>query len=217
LVETDDESHLRELLEQLPCCVSSREGVQGEPLNIVLIGQLRDLIPAFLRRNYRDAPAEPRYLFQHPQDVSVSKRGLWVAAQPHLLRAWLTTIRFRGRPVWVCQVSTPLGGRFARATEDGAAPPIDPDVDEARNDLVQDVMYSQSLAKIGFVKGVGRVMALREQETPSGVTYHTDGLRAVLFIEQRPVALSEIEFLGWERLVDHYRRQPGSGESKINP
>jgi len=218
LVETDDESRLRELLEQLPCCTSSKDGVQGEPLNIVLIGQLQDsVVPAFLRRNYRFTPVAPKYVFQRLQDVSVSKRDRWVPAQPHVLRVWLTTIRFSGMPVWIGQVSTPLGGRFARATDDDADSLIDPDVDEARNDLFQDVVYSQYLVKMGFVKGVGRVMASNPRKTPSGGTYHTDGLRAVLVFERRPVALSEIEFLDWERLVDHYRQQFGSGESKTNP
>jgi hypothetical protein len=126
-------------------------------------------------------------------------------------------IRFRGMPVWIGQVSTPLGGRFARATEDGADSLIDPNVDEARNDLIQDVIYSQSLVKVGFVKGVGRVMASNPRTTPSGASYHTDGLRAVLVFEPGHVALSEIKFLGWERLVDHYRQQLGSGEAKTNP
>jgi len=217
VVETDDESHLRELLEQLPCCVSSEDGAQGEPLNVVLVGQLPDLAPAFLRRNYRFTPTDPRDLFQRPQDVSVSKRERWVPAQPHLFRAWLTTIRFRGRPVWIGQVSTPQGGRFARAADDGAPPPVDPDVDEARNDLVQDLIYSQHVAKIGFVQGVGRVMASNPRTAPGGGTYHTDGLRAVLFFEQRPFHLAEIGFLAWERLADHYRQQLGSGESKTDP
>ncbi len=217
LVETDDESHLRELLEQLPCCVSSEDGAQGEPLNVVLVGNLEDAAPAFIRRSYHFAPAAPRYLFQRSQDVSVSKRERWVASQPHLLRAWLTTIRFRGRPVWVAQVGMPLGGRFARTAEDGAPLPIDPDVDEARNDLVQDLIYSQFLAKIGFVQGVGQVMASSPRTTPGGGTYHTDGLRAVLFFEPRPVHLSEIRFLAWEPLADHYRHQVGSGESKTGP
>lgn len=85
--------------------------------------------------------------------------------------------------------------------------PIDPDVDEARNDLAQDVVYSQFLTKLGFVKGVGRVMATRPRTTPTGGTYHTDGLRAVFLFEQRSVALSEIEFFDWERLVDYHRQQ----------
>ncbi|HBX42370.1 MAG TPA: hypothetical protein DEH27_00480 [Deltaproteobacteria bacterium] len=213
VVETDDESHLRELLEQLPCCVTSRNGTQVEPLNLVLIGQITDVGPAFIRRGYRVTPADNRYLFGRPQDFSASKRDLWVAAQPHLFRAWLTPIRFRGIPVWVAQVSSPLGGRFARPAEDGAPLPIDPNVDEARNDLVQDIVYSQFLARIGFVQGVGQVKASAPRTIPGVGSYHTDGLRAVLFIEERPFHLSEIGFLDWERLVDHYRKQVDGGES----
>ncbi|UCD34470.1 MAG: LssY C-terminal domain-containing protein [Nitrospiraceae bacterium] len=213
LVDVDDESRLRELLEQLPCCTSSNEGVQGEPLNIVVIGQLQDLLPAFGRRNFRYTSVVPQYLFQRPQDFSSRKRDRWVTAQPHVLRGWLTTIRFRGMPVWIGQVSTPLGGRFARETDDAAGVLIDPDVDEARNDLIQDLIYSQYLTKLGFVKGVGRVMVSNQRQTPSGGGYHTDGLRAVLIFEQRPVSLSQIGFFEWERLVDHYRQQLDSIES----
>jgi hypothetical protein len=85
-------------------------------------------------------------------------------------------------------------------------------VDETRNNLVQDIIYSQSLIKMGFVKGVGRVMASTPRKLPSGATYHTDGLRAVLMFEKRPVSLSEIEFFEWERLVNHYRQQLDTGE-----
>ena len=212
LIEVEDESRLRELLEQLPCCTSSKDGAQGEPLNIVLIGDIRDISAAFVRRNYRFTPVAPRYVFQRPQDVSVGKRDRWVAAQPQVLRTWLTTIRFQDKPVWIGQVSSPLGGRFARVTEEGKDEHIEPFVDEVRNNLVQDIIYSQSLVKMGFVKGVGRVMASTPRKIYNGSTYHTDGLRAVLMFEKRPVSLSELEFFRWEQLVDHYRQQLDGGE-----
>ncbi len=60
-------------------------------------------------------------------------------------------------------------------------------------------------------------MASSPRTTSGGGTYHTDGLRAVLIFEPRYVPLSAIEFLEWERLVDHYRQQVGSGESKTDP
>lgn len=211
-IEVEDEPRLRELLEKLPCCTSSKDGVQGEPLNIVLIGDIRDISAAFVRRNYRYTPVAPRYVFQRPQDVSVSKRDRWVAAQPQVLRVWLTSIRFQHKNVWIGQVNSPLGGRFARVTEEGKDSYIEPFVDEARNDLAQDIIYSQSLVKMGFVKGVGSVMASTPRKIRNGSIYHTDGLRAVLMFEDRPVSLSEIEFFGWERLVDHYRQQFDIGE-----
>jgi hypothetical protein len=203
LVEVADESHLRELLEGLPCCSSNNEGVQGEPLNIVLIGEINEILPAFRRRNYSYTSVASHYVFQRSQDVSVSKLARWVSEQPHVLRTWLTAIRFQGKPVWIGQVTTPYGGRFAPATDKDKDPPIDPFVDEARNDLIQDVIYSQCLVKMGFVKGVGHIRASNPRKLPGGATYHTDGLRAVLIFGERPVSLSEIEFFNWERLADH--------------
>ena len=205
----EDESRLRMLLEQLPCCTSSKDGEQGEPLNFVLIGEFNEIFPAFVHRNYRYTEVIPQYVFGRPQDISGRKRDRWVAAQPHIVRFWLTTIRFRGEPVWVGQVSTPLGGRFVRKETSQTSMPIDPDVDAARNDVIQDMVYSQFLTKLGFVKGVGRVMASQPRTTASGATYHTDGLRAVFLFEQRFVSISEIEFFDWERLIDHNRRQYG--------
>jgi hypothetical protein len=211
-IEVKNETRLREMLEKLPCCTSSKDGVQGAPLNVVLIGDIHDISAAFVRRNYRYTPVVPRYVFQRPQDVSVSKRDRWVAAQPQVLRVWLTTIRFQDKPVWIGQISSPLGGRFARVTEEGKDEYIEPFVDETRDNLVQDIIYSQSLLKMGFVKALGRVMASTPRKLPSGATYHTDGLRAVLLFEKRPISLSEIEFFGWEQLVDHYRRQIDGGK-----
>ena len=96
-------------------------------------------------------------------------------------------------------------------------PPIEPDVDESRNDLIQDTIYSQSLVKLGFVKGVGRAMASQPRQIPGAGIYHTDGLRAVLFFEKRPVSLAQIEFLDWERLMDYYRKQLDDGNSVTHP
>jgi hypothetical protein len=92
----------------------------------------------------------------------------------------------------------PRGGRFAASNGPSPTSPsgVDPDVDEARNGLVQDLIYSQSLAKIGFVK------AFRNRAMPVDSSYRTDGLRAVLLFTDEPVSLQEIDFFDWERLVD---------------
>jgi hypothetical protein len=207
IVAVEEEEQLRELLEQLPCCTSNEDGVQSEPLNIVLIGNLEDLYAAFGRRNYRHAQVDSRYVFQRPQGVSASKRDRWVPAQPHVLRAWLTTIRFQDKPVWIGQVSTQLGGRFASTTGGGTGSSIEPFVDESRNDVIQDIIFSQSLVKMGFVQGVGLVTTSNPRKLPGGSTYHTDGLRAVLVLQERPVSLSEVEFINWEQLSDHFEKQ----------
>ena len=72
---------------------------------------------------------------------------------------------------------------------------IDPNVDEAQIDLVQDMIYSQHLAKLGFYRGCRSGDESAPRETSAGGTYYTDGLRAVLFFENRPVSISQIQFL----------------------
>jgi hypothetical protein len=128
-LHVEDESQLRSLLEKLPCCTASENGVEGEPLNVVQIGDLDATGPALTRRHFRYTAVSPRYVFGRPQDLSAKKVGRWVTTQPHVLRLWLTEIRFQGKVVWVGQISTPKGGRFAGATSDESLPVIDPDVD----------------------------------------------------------------------------------------
>jgi hypothetical protein len=194
VVEIDDEPGLRSALEKLPCCAADATGARSLPLNLVLIGKLDEWGPAFVRRNYRYSPVRPLHAFGRVQDLSGNKISRWVAPQPHTLRLWLTPLRYRGTPIWIGQVSTPLGGRFA--APEAAAERVEPDVDEARNDVVQDLLYSQVLAKIGFVKGAAN----------GGSAYRTDGLRAVLVFGGNAVSLAEIDFLGWESLLDQERR-----------
>ncbi len=213
-IQIEDEARLREALEQLPCCTSSKEGgSRGEPLNLVVIGETDAWAAAFVRRGYRYAVVSPQYALGRPEDVAAQKQAQWVAAQPHTVRLWLTPIRYQGKPVWIAQTSAPLGGRFQLQTITGNPAPIDPDIDEARLDVVQDLIYSQGLAKLGFVKGVGRVASTHPRETPSGATYHTDGLRAVMLFKTRFIPISELEFFEWERLIDHYRRQVEPAEA----
>jgi hypothetical protein len=204
VVEIDDEPALRSALEELPCCAADQTGARSLPLNLVLIGDLDEWGPAFVGRNYRYAPASPWQVFGRMQDLSGHKISRWVAPQPHTLRLWLTPLRYQGKPIWVGQVSTGLGGRFAASGEGTRG--IEPDVDEARNDVVQDLLYSQALVKIGFVKRVG-VSAAEPGQTPDGSSYHTDGLRAVLVFGDKAVSLAEVDFFDWERLVDYSRRQ----------
>ena len=74
---------------------------------------------------------------------------------------------------------------------------LHPNIDESRNLLVQDLLYSGGLAQLGYVGGVGVVPRTLPENTDSATRYHTDGLRAVLFFVTRPLTLSDIEILDW--------------------
>ena len=202
-VESEDE--LRQVLEQLPCCVSSESGEpSAEPLNVVIIGHIDDWTTAFVRRGYHYHALNPRYAFGRDQDISGKKlsRG-YTKAQAHTIRIWQTPIRYHGKPVWVAQTSARLGGRFADKAPSEVTLPLDPYVDEARNDLTQDLAYSQALVKIGYVKGAEGPQPKTTVGSSRDVYYTTDGLRAVLVFGDRPASLATIDFFDWERLADY--------------
>ena len=88
-----------------------------------------------------------------------------------------------------------MGGRFTES--ESKALILHPNVDEVRNVLIQDLLYSGGLGKLGFVTGVGAVSAAQPRSSLDKAQYYTDGLRAVLFLVTRPVALSGVQILDW--------------------
>ena len=119
--------------------------------------------------------------------------------QRNHLRLWLTPLRFRGQQVWLGQISRDIGVKFTFKTPTFTTHVIDPDVDEARRYLLEDLAYSQALSRIGFIKGVGEVRKDEPRFNLVDDPYYTDGLRTVMFFEPRPRTLADLDFIGyWE-------------------
>ncbi len=223
IVRTDSEEQLRALLEQLPCCTTNKDGSEnGDPLNLVAIGSRADIAGAVVRRQwhptevissgslwrtvtaffegsrYRYSPISPLYVYGRPQDAALQKARASIHERNHA-RFWLTPIRFRGEPVWIGQISRDIGVKFTLKSPTISTHVIDPDVDEARRYFIEDLAYSQSMYRIGYVKGVGPVGMDAPRMNLVGDPWYTDGLRAVMFFAPRPRALSDMEILDWER------------------
>jgi len=62
---------------------------------------------------------------------------------------------------------------------------VDPDVDEARNYLAQDMLRSQGIERFGWVKGVGAASPAEPHHMDEGSPFFTDGLRVVLWFASR--------------------------------
>jgi len=222
LIHVDDEDELRTLLEQLPCCVTNANGTEnGDPLNLVFIGEKEDILAASTRRQwhpteiispgslwrtlrsfvagsrYRYSPISALYLYGRPQDTATQKARATIHERNHA-RFWLSPIRFRGKEVYVGQISRDIGVKFTLKSPTISTHVIDPDVDEARRYLIEDLLYSQSVGQVGFVKGVGAASKDEPRTNLVGDPWYSDGLRAVLFFEPRPYALSDIAVLDWE-------------------
>ena len=134
----------------------------------------------------REAVDVAQQVFGRAPDVVLRKQAQ-AGAPSTWMRLWLAPIRFEGRAVFVVQAGRPVGGRFAPRGATGIV--LHDDVDEARNLLIQDMMYSGGLDKLGFVTGVGGVPDAAANDAIDGAGYYTDGLRAVLFLATRPLSL----------------------------
>lgn len=235
--ETDfrdvDEAELRRYLEELPCCVlgGDRES-PGDPMNIVVIAGQDQLGPPFLRRGwdptetirmrtafgtamssvfgrtYRTSPVSALYVFDRPQDVALQKARDTVDERNHL-RLWATPIRYEGKHVWVGQISRDIGVRPSRRTL--VTHKIDPNVDEARFYLAQDLILSGRIAKFGYVKGVGAASMQEPRHNYTLDPYYTDGLRAVFVVSDDYTPFDEVEWLQWEDPAYWEPEPAGSG------
>jgi hypothetical protein len=224
-----DENELRKALEELPCCTTNEDGTQkGDPLNLVLIGSREDIAAAFTRRGwlpaeqtyekavmktiksylfgsrYRYSPVSPLYLYKRQQDFAGQKPRHTVHQRNHL-RVWLSPMRFEGKPVWIGQISRDIGVKFTTEIWPPVTHEIDPDIDEAMFALIEDLIYSQQLAKGGWVKGVGRSIRSNPRKNLTGNPYFTSGYRVVLMFDRRPRSVKELQFFDWEEGPVSYR------------
>jgi len=225
--KTVDEPGLREALTQLPCCTTNEDAsAPGDPLNLVLIGNAQDLFPAFVRRGwhateathaesirktimsflfgdrYTYSPVSPLYAFSRPQDIAFQKPRGSIHQRNHL-RLWLTPLRFEGKEVWVGQISRDIGVKFTTKTKMMVTHVIDPDVDEARNALIQDLLFSQGLVKVGYVKGGPLADDFNPARNLTDDPYFSDGLRAVMLLDKTSRPVREVQFFGWEHAPLH--------------
>ena len=215
-----DLSGLRQALAQLPCCTKDKKGKnQGDPLNIAVIGTVDDVLYAFMRAGwdetetiygesiaktiksfilggkYRYSPVSALYVFGRGQDIALQKARDTIHERNHL-RLWMTNISFAGKPVWIGQISRDIGVRFTMKTI--TTHKIDPDVDEARGYLLQNLWYSQSLLRYAYVTGVGEARYDEPRSNLTGDTYFTDGLRAVMWVSSDPLNMEEVDDIRWE-------------------
>jgi len=231
----DDDDAFRAALEALPCCATNGDGSKnGDPLNLVIVGGLEDAFPALVRRGWRptetkwsgaimkvvssalsgerylNAPVSDLYLYGRPQDLALQKARDTIHQRNHL-RLWLSPMRYRGKPVWVGQISRDIGSRLTIHSPTLTTHKIDPDVDEARTALAEDMAYSQGLAIVGYASGVGAAMPERPRQNLTTDPYYTDGDRLVLVFEHRPVSLAAIRFFQWRNQDGQHRPTPGIG------
>jgi hypothetical protein len=219
--EVGNEAALRSAIDALPCCTTDREGRRnGDPLNFALIGHFETVMAALtragwdetatltassalktfdaflFRQRYRNSPVSPLYVFGRHQDAAFQKSRETISRRNHL-RLWLTPLTYGGLPVWIGQISRDVGVRFTSKTWHLTTHAIDADLDAERWYLVQDLLWVEAVARMGFAEGVGISRIDEPRSTFGGDPYFTDGLRAVLFIADDPVGSNDVDQLEW--------------------
>jgi hypothetical protein len=86
--------------------------------------------------------------------------------------------------VWVGQVSRDIGVRFTTKTWNLTTHRVDPDVDEARDYVIEDLLQAGRIDATGYVDGVGSCDHASPRHNLTGDPYFTDGKRAVIVLSQ---------------------------------
>lgn len=206
-------------LAKMPCCVVDEKAqAQGDPLNIVVIGQPKNIYYAFIRAGwdetesvsaasgfktmisfftggkYRYSPVSRLYLFGRKQDVAFQRVRENINERNHF-RLWLAPMTYHGNTVWIGQISRDIGVRFSTKTI--TTHKIDPDVDDTREFLLENLAYSQKVEKFAYVNGVGAAPSDAPRGNLTGDPYFTDGLRLVIWIPEQSVSLERIRHDVW--------------------
>jgi hypothetical protein len=206
LTEVDIDGLRRYLASAPPATTNGHGRRSGDPANLVVIGDFPRVLGAFGARwdetevislatcwktfrafftgaEYRYSPVSALFLFSRSQDFALQRIRSSINERLHL-RLWATPLRFRGQGVWVGQVSRDIGVRLTWRTWNMTTHRIDPDVDEARDYVVEDLMHVGRLEMAGYVDGVGPCDHKAPRRNLTGDPYYTDGKRAVVLLSE---------------------------------
>jgi len=232
-VDLETDAELFEVLQSLPCCTTRENGSgSGDPLNLVIIsppGGLRafaragwdetELLTlasawrtfrAFFGGEYRYSPMSALYFDGRPQDMGLQKARDTIHERNHL-RLWATKWRYHGEIVWVGTITRDIGVYFTTRAWNLTTHAIDPDVDEARHYLIEDLVMAESVRSLALVDGVGAADQSDPHRNLMLAPYWTDGRRALIRLGRvgEEIPISEIERFGDYRIGEAIRTLKG--------
>ncbi|MGD8497950.1 MAG: LssY C-terminal domain-containing protein [Chromatiales bacterium] len=227
-----DQEGLKAWLEDLACCTVDADGRNGDPLNLVFVGSLDQVRRALISRHwdvtapvtgaslwrtftafffesrYRYAPISTLCALEREHDLAFQKSRAIIDERNHM-RLWLAPVTVDGRQVWVGQVSRDVGVKLSGRWWPPTTHVIDIDIDDARFYVVQDLLTGEQLQQVGYVYGQPPSLPESPNVNAEDDPYFSDGLRAVLFLADEPVPMTDVRLLRW-RLPAHlepYRKK----------
>jgi hypothetical protein len=199
-----------------PTTTNTKDTRHGDPANLVVIGSFETILGAFAARwdesetitlatcwktarsfllgsQYRYSPVSPLHLFGRSQDVALQRARRSINERLHL-RLWLTPLTYENQPVWLGQVSRDIGVRFTTKVWNLTTHRIDPDVDEARDYVLEDLLHAERVDAAGYVDGVGDCLRTAPRHNLTGDPYFTDGKRVVVMLS---ATRAKPRFVAW--------------------
>ncbi len=219
-VHYDDEEAFAEALRQLPCCTTKKDGTGGgDPINLVVIGEPDNILAPFIAAGwdeteittagtswktvksffgaeYKYSPISPLYIYLRPQDAGLQKARDTINERNHL-RLWLAPMTYDGKLVFVGGISRDIGVFWTTKTWNLTTHAIDPDIDEARDYLAEDLAIAGKVVTLGYIDGVGYTTKDNPQHNHLGSPWWTDGRRLVMELSKTQVRLEELDFFSF--------------------
>jgi hypothetical protein len=232
-VDLGSDEELFEMLRELPCCTTRENGTgSGDPLNLVIIAPRTGLLSfiragwdetevltwssawrtfrAFFGGEYRYSPMSALYFDGRAQDIGIQKTRDSIHERNHV-RLWATRWRYQGENVWIGTITRDIGVYFTTRAWNLTTHAIDPDVDEARNYLVEDLLTTESIRSLALVDGVGKAERSAPHRNLMFAPFWTDGRRAVIRLGRQgeQIDISRIDNFGYYRFGEGIRELEG--------
>lgn len=192
--------NLRTALKTLPCCATALSGGERkDPLNVIMIGDGLDVLQALLRAGWLEraaeerrtgSPAEAAYLFGRTGDAIFNQPRSGQGPRTGL-RLWMSPMRVDGKPVWVGNIANIFLSRNGPIG-------IGPDIDDARNFVLQDLLYAQGVAQYAWLRGPLYDPEGTLSTNLQGSDYFTDGYLIVIWPTGDPQSILEARLLPWD-------------------
>jgi hypothetical protein len=197
-----DESGVMQMVRNMPLRASATNGRPSDLTNLLFVGTQEQLTAAFEaagwstaaqlsrqskfetakamieQRGYKEAPVSVLLVDGRPPELVYQKQNNTFDSRHHL-RIWSQKGTWDGRPVWICAATHDVGISYSER-EGTFIHRIDPNVDDERAKVVNDLIFARKVAALALVQ---RDTVPRDAENATGDPLHTDGQLAVLVLK----------------------------------
>ena len=188
--------------------VDAQGQTNGLPVNVVIVANGLDMLRALLRAGWYEstvgssgkaASGQVNYYLYGRKPDAVFRIQRKNSVDRNEMRLWLSPMRVDGEAVWLAQVTNFVGQRsYIENLFYGAH--LDPDVDDARGFLLQNIWYSQGLQSFAWSETGTPTPIDQPGSDFNGNPFFTDGFRAVLWFSGEPYSLLETTQIHWDEV-----------------